>query len=428
MGQENSLPIDDSVPPSTLSIRTIAGVAEYIKSHPARRIVVLAGAGISTSAGIPDFRSPETGLYANLARLNLPFAEAVFDISYFRSNPEPFYALAHELYPGRFRPTVTHAFLRLLVDKGVLLKVFTQNIDTLEREAGVPEELLVEAHGSFAGQRCVDCRAEFEAAEMRRCVEERRVPRCHAEGCGGLVKPDIVFFGEGLPEEFHRNRMLPASADLAIVLGTSLSVQPFASLPGLVGEGVPRVLINQERVGGLGSRADDVLVLGECDEGVRKLAGALGWGGELEELWRGMTPEREEEVETVVEKTKDQELEDEVEKLTREVERVMNVSKEHTEWVKEGLDDDWEDVDEDDGTSPIGKAKETKTKSKAEKHDEREPISETTAPIESTPNPDNELRRPPAESKQPEIVVTTEVYTNGNDTTESAEPNNKSIK
>jgi NAD-dependent SIR2 family protein deacetylase len=108
------------------------------------------GAGISTSAGIPDFRSPETGLYANLARLNLPYAEAVFDISYFREKPEPFYMLAQELYPGKFRPTITHSFIALLHKKGLLLKLFTQNIDCLEREAGVPGDSIIEAHGSFA--------------------------------------------------------------------------------------------------------------------------------------------------------------------------------------------------------------------------------------------------------------------------------------
>jgi NAD-dependent histone deacetylase SIR2 len=108
------------------------------------------GAGISTSAGIPDFRSPETGLYANLARLNLPYAEAVFDIAYFRNRPEPFYTLARELYPGKYRPTITHSFITLLHKKGLLLKLFTQNIDCLEREAGVPGDLIIEAHGSFA--------------------------------------------------------------------------------------------------------------------------------------------------------------------------------------------------------------------------------------------------------------------------------------
>lgn len=127
MGNEESSLIDESVRPKTLTGRTIESVGDYIKSGRAQKVVVMTGAGISTSAGIPDFRSPGTGLYANLARLDLPYAEAVFDIQYFREKPEAFYTLAHEIYPGRYRPTIAHSFIRLLHDKGILLKHFTQN-------------------------------------------------------------------------------------------------------------------------------------------------------------------------------------------------------------------------------------------------------------------------------------------------------------
>ncbi|EGP86669.1 uncharacterized protein MYCGRDRAFT_100618 [Zymoseptoria tritici IPO323] len=280
MGNEGSSPIDESIPPSTLSGRTIDALASYIKSGHCKKVVVMTGAGISTSAGIPDFRSPETGLYANLARLNLPYAEAVFDISYFREKPEPFYTLAHELYPGKFRPTITHSFIKLLHDKGLLLKHFTQNIDTLDREAGVPGDLIIEAHGSFARQSCIECKASYPDDDIREHINAKTIPRCYE--CKGLVKPEIVFFGEQLPAEFFAARGLPAEADLCIVMGTSLTVQPFASLPGMCRDDTPRVLINQERVGGLGGRSDDVLILGDCDDGVRKLAEACGWTEELE--------------------------------------------------------------------------------------------------------------------------------------------------
>ncbi|KAK3044496.1 hypothetical protein LTS18_001140, partial [Coniosporium uncinatum] len=282
MGQEESTPIDEGTAPTALESRTLDGLAKYITSGRAKKVVFMTGAGISTSAGIPDFRTPGTGLYSNLARLQLPYPEAVFDISFFRQNPEPFYVLANELYPGKFRPTVTHAFISLLHKKGLLLKCFTQNIDCLEREAGVPGDKLVEAHGSFASQRCIECKTEFPADEMRKLVGEKKVPHCKAPQCNGLVKPDIVFFGEQLPDSFFRNRDVPYQADLAIIMGTSLTVQPFASLPMFVGEGVPRLLINKERVGGIGSRPDDVLFLDECDKGVRELAKACGWSEELE--------------------------------------------------------------------------------------------------------------------------------------------------
>lgn len=273
-----------------------------------------------------------------MARLNLPYAEAVFDISYFRRNPLPFYALAHELYPGRYRPTITHSFIKLLYDKGLLRKLFTQNIDCLEREAGVPAEKIIEAHGSFATQRCIECQTDFPDDKMRKAIAAKDVPRCRRKECDGLVKPDIVFFGEALPEKFHQNRTLPAEADLAIVMGTSLTVQPFASLPSFVKEGVPRILINLEKVGGLGSRADDVLLLGDCDTGVRKLADELGWREELEVLWKRTNPDaRDRKKQQLPPQTRDEKLEQEVDELTKDIDHTLSISKGYTDWLNAHL-------------------------------------------------------------------------------------------
>ncbi|OCT46441.1 NAD-dependent protein deacetylase hst2-1 [Cladophialophora carrionii] len=335
MGNENSTPVDEATPPTTLHGRNIEAVAQYIKEKDVRKIVVMTGAGISTSAGIPDFRSPDTGLYANLARLNLPYAEAVFDIAYFRKNPLPFYTLAHELYPGKYRPTVSHSFISLLNKKGRLLKLFTQNIDCLEQEAGVPGDKIVYAHGSFATQRCIDCQTEYPDDEMKDKVEKMEVPRCIRKTCNGLVKPDIVFFGEALPEAFHRNRSLPAKADLAIIMGTSLTVQPFASLPSFVKEETPRVLINFERVGGLGSRPDDVLLLQDCDEGVRKFADALGWREELEQEWARTNPRSVEKKRPEASaKSRQEKLDEEVEKLTKDIDTSLKLSGEASDRIR----------------------------------------------------------------------------------------------
>lgn len=295
------------------------------------------------SSGIPDFRSPETGLYANLARLDLPYAEAVFDISYFRSKPEPFYVLAKELYPGQFFPTIAHSFISLLSEKDILLQLFTQNIDCLERKAGVPSDKIVEAHGSFATQRCIDCKTEFPDDLMKETVEKGHVPHCTVPQCNGLVKPDIVFFGEALPAVFREKSHMLAMADLVIIMGTSLSVAPFSTLPQFVREGVPRVLFNKDRVGDIGSRLDDVIVLGDCDEGVRKLADALGWGEELEAAWLevgGKVKEKEAERlrQARVAMSKDELLEAEIAKITEGVDSTLNLSKDHVAWVNKALD------------------------------------------------------------------------------------------
>ncbi|TDZ21193.1 NAD-dependent protein deacetylase hst2-1 [Colletotrichum orbiculare MAFF 240422] len=333
MGNEESTMLDDSVHPKTLESRTLQAIADHIKSGNVKSIAVMTGAGISTAAGIPDFRSPGTGLYANLARLNLPYAEAVFDISYFRKHPEPFYYLAKELYPGKFFPTVSHAFIALLAKKDLLQMNFTQNIDCLERRAGVPDDKIIEAHGSFATQRCIECGTPFPDDRMKEHVQSEIVPTC--DTCDGLVKPDIVFFGEALPEQFRHNTHLPSTADLIIVMGTSLSVYPFAGLAEASRSGIPRLLLNRERVGQMGRRADDVVELGTCDAGVRKLASLLGWRDDLEELWRGIVGEKEAERQLASAAAEgDFDLEEEIRKVTEGVDTALK------------LDDDKDDKDE----------------------------------------------------------------------------------
>ena len=222
-----------------------------------------------------------------------------------------------------------------------MLRLFTQNIDCLEREAGVPDDKIVEAHGSFATQRCIECRTPYADKKMKAHIKRKEVPRCLQGNCGGLVKPDIVFFGEQLPAKFFQEREMPAKADLCFVMGTSLTVQPFASLPSFVGEGVPRVLVNLERVGSLGGRSDDVLVLGDCDEGVRKIADACGWLQELEDEWASTVNEPAEAETHVGDKStdlktaenKDAALEAEVDKLTREVDETLRISADHIDRV-----------------------------------------------------------------------------------------------
>lgn len=247
---------------------------------------------IVLAAGIPDFRSPKTGLYHNLQKYNLPHPTAIFELDYFVDNPQPFFALAKELYPGKFKPTPCHYFVKLLHDKGLLLRHYTQNIDTLERIAGIPEEKLVEAHGTFHTNHCVDCRKEYSMEWAKTEIFADSVPTCG--DCNGIVKPDIVFFGEDLPRKFYT---LPSKdfgeCDLLIIMGTSLEVQPFASLVGRANKQCVRLLINREKVGhGHGplswfsdsdtlkfdkkNNVRDVAWIGDCDDGILTLAKAIG--------------------------------------------------------------------------------------------------------------------------------------------------------
>lgn len=265
--------------------QTLEDIAGNIRERKFKRIVVMAGAGISTPSGIPDFRSPGSGLYDNLQQYNLPYAEAIFEINYFHHNPNPFFALAKELYPGNYQPNLTHYFIRLLHDKGQLLRMYTQNIDGLERVAGIPPEMLVEAHGTFATATCTVCRRDYKGEELRNDIMEGEIPRCPS--CKGIIKPDIVFFGEELPQQFFSYLRDFPMADLLIVMGTSLEVEPFASLAGAVRGSVSRLLINRDLVGPFAwgsQRHNDVAELGDVVSGVKKLVELLGWKQELEAL------------------------------------------------------------------------------------------------------------------------------------------------
>ena len=262
-------------------METIEAIASLIKENRPKNVICLCGAGISVAAGIPDFRTPGTGLYANLEKYKLPFPEAIFTVPFLEKKPEAFFTLAKELFPGNYKPTTTHYFLKLLETKGMLLRCFTQNIDGLEREAGVEPSKIVAAHGHFDTARCLRCRRQHTKAYVKEHVFADLVPRCEKDKCTGIVKPDIVFFGENLPRDyFVRSDTDFPECDLLLVMGTSLQVQPFSDL-------VDCVPINKERVGEFCEEViteRDHVCLGDCDTVVGELVKMLGWETEFDDL------------------------------------------------------------------------------------------------------------------------------------------------
>ena len=272
-----------------------------LKDGGYKNIVIMCGAGISTSAGIPDFRSPSAGLYFKLKKYNLPYPEAVFDGDYFKQNPLPFFSLVRELFPEKLTPTTTHKFFTLLDRKGLLKRVYTQNIDALEFLGGLTDDKVIEAHGSFQRSYCTNksCRKTYDLAWLKKEIFSPEtndgVPKCDA--CGGVVRPDIVFFGEQLPRRFHSSIPNDFSVcDLLIVAGTSLTVSPFNTLVGESKRGVPRIYINKTKPGSADSvvgwflsmtanvdfsRKEDIFWQGLCDETVEEICKEAGW---LEEL------------------------------------------------------------------------------------------------------------------------------------------------
>ncbi len=246
-------------------------IVESLKLKKFQKIIMMVGAGISTSSGIPDFRTKGTGLYDNLQHYNLPNPEAIFTLDFFKKNPQPFYTLAKELLPGSFKPSVTHKFIKLLQDNGMLLRCYTQNIDGLEQLAGVHPNLIFQVHGGFNCAHCVECGSICDIEEFKKSCP--LVLQCK---CSGYIKPDIVFFGESLPKDFGHCIMRDfPQCDCLIVIGTSLRVQPFASLIDQVNVSCPRLLINREQVFQHITQRD-IFLQGDCDTEVMKLARMIG--------------------------------------------------------------------------------------------------------------------------------------------------------
>jgi NAD-dependent deacetylase len=188
-------------------------------------VVALTGAGISVPSGIPDFRSPGTGLWASVNPMEVAHIDA------FRRDPARFWSFYGQRFQtlGDKRPNRAHAALVELERAGLLEAVITQNIDQLHRRAGSRE--LIEVHGSISHSICLVCDVRYELEDVRARHEEAAdgVPRCQ---CGTALKPGVVLFGEYLPTEaIARAEALAAGADLMLCIGSSLEVYPVAGLP-----------------------------------------------------------------------------------------------------------------------------------------------------------------------------------------------------
>ncbi|CAN7999129.1 unnamed protein product, partial [Ixodes hexagonus] len=274
---------------------TIDNIADVIKHSDTSRVMVMAGAGISTASGIQDFRqrasinlfwlTPGSGLYYNLQKYHLPYPEAIFELDFFFTNPKPFFEFARELVPGKYAPNAAHFLPALLHRKNKLLRMYTQNIDSLERLAGIPDEKLVEAHGTFSTATCTVCTAHYKLEDIKKEIDEGTVPKCREHGCKGTIKPDIVFFGEDLPDRFYMYSQDVSETQVLIVMGTSLEVMPFAGVADEVPSNVPRLLMNKDHVGSFGMRDKDVIQLGsDIVALVEELVTRIGWDEDLKKL------------------------------------------------------------------------------------------------------------------------------------------------
>lgn len=291
----------------------LAGLARLILSKDCKSIVILTGAGVSVSAGIPDFRSPG-GMYDTLkpelltctsSQRRLLERDPTYVVSWdiFQNNPLPYHEVRRPFILGtgekKWKPTASHHFFEQLHTRlGKLKRVYTQNIDGLDFQTNIPNDLILPVHGSLASASCEGCGEDMAFEEFGHMVKTQikdiygedptappeSTPIMCKQCRKPLVKPTTVLFGRSLPEKFFRCHLQDLSdADLLIIAGTSLVVSPANSLAYLAPESTIRVVVNLQPVGSdlgidySGSSPRDFFAQGKCDDVFGALMKEMDW-------------------------------------------------------------------------------------------------------------------------------------------------------
>ncbi|CAH1399147.1 unnamed protein product [Nezara viridula] len=274
-------------PAELLREPTLEEVASYIKEIKPLKIVVISGGRISTPLGIPDLRSPDVGFY------HAPFDGEcyccdVLDREYFIKNPAPLYQLTSFILEQTYRPTFSHYFISFLEHKKLLLKNYTQNMDDLEKIAGVTR--YTQVYGSFYSFVCIKCKKEYSVEWAQKRLFMKKIMMC--TNCASLIKPNILLNGEEFPldihEEFEEDMK---NCKLLIVLGSTLSTEPSATILRGIDVKFPRVFINDVEPYDFSDyhfycdhEHNDVMWLGDIDSTCKKLVKLMGWCQELHEF------------------------------------------------------------------------------------------------------------------------------------------------
>ncbi len=207
------------------------------------RIVCFTGAGISTESGIPDFRSPGTGLWTKIKPVQ--FQEFVSSESARQQSWERKFSGDRTMEDAT--PNKGHHALARLVEMGKCRAIITQNVDNLHQDSGIPDDLVIELHGNASYASCLSCGTRYELADLEKQFETlNRVDPCSL--CGGIIKTATISFGQSMPEmEMQRAQAAVENCDLMIVLGSSLTVYPAAAFPEYAKRlGATLAIVNRE--------------------------------------------------------------------------------------------------------------------------------------------------------------------------------------
>ena len=252
---------------------------ELLKNDKFSKITFLVGAGISTSSGIPDFRSSNGVFQEIIKKYNLKKPEEFFSKKNFIEKPELLYEYLKKFKSKEYKPNITHYFMKYLIDKKKCDLIFTQNFDGLEIKADIDKNNIIFAHGTLTEGHCVLCNEEIDINLINKGIEEGKVIKCFK--CEGPCKPKIVLYNEDLPDNFYENSNILKECDLGIIIGTKLVVDPFSKLTNRFNRKNCWVLIiNKSYVGDFDCYNiynKELFLPGYCDDTINQILVDVGW-------------------------------------------------------------------------------------------------------------------------------------------------------
>ncbi len=251
---------------------------EMLKNKKFNNGVFMVGAGISVNSGIPDFRS-ENGIFKTLIeKYHFDKPEDFFSKETFIQKPNLLYEFYNNFKKNSYKPTLTHIFMKYLIDLNIVKKIYTQNIDGLELKAGIDKEKINFIHGNIFEGKCINCNTKIDIKEIDEAIKKNEIKYC--EKCKGICKPNIVLYGENVNENFEEEIKEIQKYDICFIIGTSLKVMPFSFLPLFINTNSWLVLINKEEVGSFGFDNlvnKNMFCEGDCDEIVKKILKDCNW-------------------------------------------------------------------------------------------------------------------------------------------------------
>ena len=259
-------------------------IVDSLKHNKFSNITFIIGPGVSLPAGVPDFRALDETFAPVLLKYGIEDPLELFELSSFIEDPQPFYEFCKLFDIDMAKPTKAHLFMGFLYQKNIINKIFTQNIDALELKAGIPEDIIVFAHGRVNEACCPKCQTPVDLFVLKNeYIMKDKIKYC--EKCNTPVKPKVTFYGESLPQTFYNSFLSIQETDLCFILGNDLGIAPFNSLPDKIPEDAWKVVINNENVEGFSFDdldEKDFFLKGEPDKIIEKLVKDVGWEDEFQ--------------------------------------------------------------------------------------------------------------------------------------------------